>query len=147
DPYANENLNRVFAQDLQRRRGIYDELKKLNVGEAERARITDLQAWQADVQKVAFGICRYFSGDRREIVVVVMDNVDRLNLESQLAAFQLSLWFLDQSRAFIILQMRDETYERFKDSPPLDTFRSGVVFHITPPRFLDVVKRRLELSL
>lgn len=76
-----------------------------------------------------------------------MDNVDRLDLESQLAAFRLSLWFLDQSKAFIILQMRDETYERFKDKPPLDTYRSGVVFHITPPRFLDVVKRRLELSL
>jgi hypothetical protein len=76
-----------------------------------------------------------------------MDNVDRLDLESQLAAFRLSLWFLDQSKTFIILQMRDETYERFKDKPPLDTYRSGVVFHITPPRFLDVVKRRLELSL
>src|ERR1039457_5302122 len=43
--------------------------------------------------------------------------------------------------------MRDETYERFKDQPPLDTFRSGVVFHISPPRFVDVVKRRLELSI
>ena len=43
--------------------------------------------------------------------------------------------------------MRDETYERFKDKPPLDTYRSGVVFHISPPRFLDVVKRRLELCL
>jgi hypothetical protein len=43
--------------------------------------------------------------------------------------------------------MRDETYERFKDKPPLDTFRTGVVFHITPPRFVDVVKRRLELSI
>ena len=79
--------------------------------------------------------------------MVVMDNVDRLDLQSQLGAFTLSLWFLDQSKAFVILQMRDETYERFKNSPPLDTFRSGVVFHISPPRFLDVVKRRLELSL
>jgi hypothetical protein len=43
--------------------------------------------------------------------------------------------------------MRDETYERFKGQPPLDTFRTGVTFHIAPPRFLDVVKRRLELSL
>jgi hypothetical protein len=43
--------------------------------------------------------------------------------------------------------MRDETYERFKDQKPLDTYRTGVVFHISPPRFLDVVKRRLELSL
>ena len=89
----------------------------------------------------------HFSGDRRDVLVVVMDNVDRLNLHSQLGAFTLSLWFLDQSKAFVILQMRDETYERFKDQKPLDTYKSGVVFHISPPRFLDVVKRRLELSL
>ncbi len=76
-----------------------------------------------------------------------MDNVDRLNLHSQLGAFTLSLWFLDQSKAFVILQMRDETYERFKDQKPLDTYKCGVVFHISPPRFLDVVKRRLELIL
>ena len=76
-----------------------------------------------------------------------MDNVDRLDLANQLAAFQLALWFLDGSRSFVILQMRDETYERFKGRPPLDTFRTGVTFHLAPPRFLDVVKRRLELSL
>ena len=70
------------------------------------------------------------------MVVAVMDNVDQLSLENQLAAFSLSLWFMDQSKAFVILQMRDETYERFKDKPPLDTYRSGVVFHISPPRFL-----------
>jgi hypothetical protein len=43
--------------------------------------------------------------------------------------------------------MRDETYERYKDRPPLDTFRTGIIFHITPPRFIDVVKKRLELTL
>lgn len=148
DPYANENLTRLFSQDLQRRRGIYDEIrKKMTNADAQKARIEDLQKWQGDPQRLAFGICRHFSSVRKEIVVAVMDNVDRLNLENQLAAFQLSLWFLDQSKAFVILQMRDETYERFKDKPPLDTYRSGVVFHISPPRFLDVVKRRLELSL
>jgi len=148
DPYVNENLTRIFSQDLQKRRGIYDEIKKrVSAAEAEKVRINDLQEWHTDPQRLALGICRHFTGERREIVVVVMDNVDRLNLESQLAAFTLSLWFLDQSKAFVILQMRDETYERFKNTKPLDTFRSGVVFHITPPRFLDVVKRRLELSL
>src|ERR1039457_3571791 len=43
--------------------------------------------------------------------------------------------------------MRDATYERYKDSPPLDTYRTGVIFHISQPRFVDVVKRRLELSI
>lgn len=148
DPYANENLTRIFSEDLQRRRGIYDEIKKkVSSIEAEKTRINDLQEWQKDPQRLALGICRHFTGQRREVVVVVMDNVDRLDLKSQLGAFTLSLWFLDQSKAFIVLQMRDETYERFKNTKPLDTFRSGVVFHIAPPRFLDVVKRRLELSL
>ena len=112
-----------------------------------RAQADDLGNWQQDIQVLAFGICRHFSGERQEVVVVVLDNVDRLDLTNQLAAFQLGLWFLEKSRAFVILQMRDETYERFKDQPPLDTFRTGVAFHITAPRFLDVVKRRLELSL
>src|SRR4029077_17948817 len=114
--------------------------KKVSARDAQKARIDDLQKWQADPQNLALGICRHFAAERREVVVVVMDNVDRLDLEGQLAAFRLSLWFIDQSKPFIILQMRSETYERFNDKPPLDTFRSGVVFHITPPRFLDVVK-------
>src|SRR6266849_7014835 len=67
--------------------------------------------------------------------------------KNQLDAFQLALWFMHKTRAFVILQMRDETYERFKNQPPLDTFRTGITFHITPPRFLDVVKRRLDLTL
>jgi len=43
--------------------------------------------------------------------------------------------------------MGDETYERFKDKPPLDS--TGVASVSASPRrgFLDVVKRRLELSL
>lgn len=148
DPYANENLTRIFSQDLQKRRGIYDEIKKkMSPAEAERARIKDLDEWQKDYRRLALGICRHFARERGDVLVVVMDNVDRLNLQSQLGAFTLSLWFLDQSKAFIILQMRDETYERFKGQKPLDTYKSGVVFHIGPPRFLDVVKRRLELSL
>src|ERR1035438_9017334 len=76
-----------------------------------------------------------------------MDNVDRLDLAGQLTAFNVALSFMALTKCFVILQMRDETYERYKDKPPLDTYRSGITFHISPPRFIDVVKRRLELSL
>jgi hypothetical protein len=86
-------------------------------------------------------------GSRQEVLVAVMDNVDRLDLKQQLHAFQLALLFMGETGSFVILQMRDETYERFKNKPPLDTFRSGITFHISPPGFIDVVKRRLELSL
>ena len=85
--------------------------------------------------------------DIRAALTVVMDNVDKMDLTNQLLAFQLSLWFMEKCRAFTILQMRDETYERYKNKKPLDTFRAGIAFHIAPPRFIDVIKRRLELGV
>ena len=104
--------------------------------------------WQDDPLEYARGLSQYIRGVRhKETLIVVMDNVDRLDLKGQLDAFQLALWFMEQTKAFTILQIRDETYERFKNKPPLDTFRTGIAFHIAPPRFIDVVKRRLDLSM
>ncbi|MGB2679460.1 MAG: type I restriction enzyme HsdR N-terminal domain-containing protein [Candidatus Acidiferrum sp.] len=140
-------LRGIFSHNLQRRKSIYDDLGRSSPQEAALARARDLAAWQDSPQEYARGLSEYILGGRREVLVVVMDNVDRLDLESQLNAFQLTLWFLQMSHAFVILQMRDETYERFKNKPPLDAYRTGITFHITPPRFVDVVKRRLELSL
>jgi hypothetical protein len=97
--------------------------------------------------KLALGISRHLQGDRGEIVIAVFDNVDRRDVENQLAAFQLALWFMDQMRCLVILQMRDTTFEAHKNDRPLDTYKTGQIVHISPPRFIDVVKRRLELSL
>jgi hypothetical protein len=106
----------------------------------------DLTNWQDDPLKMARGIADYVLGSRHEALIAVMDSVDRLDLNNQLHAFQLALWFMRQTNCFVILQMRDETYERYKNKPPLDIFRTGITFHTSPPRFTDVVKRRLELS-
>jgi Type I restriction enzyme R protein N terminus (HSDR_N) len=147
DIYSADALEQIFAVELNRQKGIYEGLAKISIETAALRRMEDLAAWKDDAQKLAFGISRYFGGIKREIVAVVMDNVDRRNLNDQLDAFQLALWFMKESRAFVILQLRDETYERFKNQPPLDTFRTGIGFHISPPRFIHVVKRRPDLSL
>lgn len=140
-------LRGIFSRKIQSRRAAYSMLEAVSTAEAEVQRAKDLIEWQDKPDVMARGIAEYVIGSRNEALVVVMDNVDQLNLDDQLSAFRLTLWFLEQTHAFIILQMRDETYERYKDKPPLDTFRTGVVFHISPPRFVDVVKRRLELSI
>lgn len=139
-------LRGIFARKIQMRKPIYDELAKTSAEQAAIARANDLAAWQDDPEETARGIAEYILGSRREVLTVVMDNVDRLDLKNQLSAFQLALWFMQRTRCFVVLQMRDETYERYKNRPPLDTFRTGITFHISPPRFTDVVKRRLELS-
>src|SRR5215813_890300 len=137
----------IFSRKIQQRRGYYETLRTASHEDEIRARATDLATWQADPIALAEGIAEYISGIKQKNLVVVMDNVDKLDLQTQLDAFQLSLWFMDRSKAFVILQMRDETYERYKNRRPLDTFRSGIAFHIAPPRFIDVVKRRLDLAV
>jgi len=147
DLYSLATLRGIFSRNIQRRKGVYEALRKASPQEEEITRARDLLQWQDDPKEFARGIVDYVLGSRQEVLVAVMDNVDRLDLKQQLHAFQLALLFMGETGSFVILQMRDETYERFKNKPPLDTFRSGITFHISPPRFIDVVKRRLELSL
>jgi hypothetical protein len=137
----------IFSRNIQRRRSVYEELERVSKEQAAAMRAADLAKWQDDPKEFAQGLAMYVLGGRHEVLVVVMDNVDRLDLAGQLTGFNVALSFMALTKCFVILQLRDETYERFKDKPPLDTYRTGITFHISPPRFIDVVKRRLELSL
>ncbi len=147
DLYSASTLKGIFSRNIQRKKAIYEEFAKHSTEVAGVEKAKDLARWQDDPDELARGIADYILGMRREVLVAVMDNVDKLDLDNQLKAFQLSLWFMQRTGAFVILQMRDETFERFKDKPPLDTYRTNLTFHISPPRFVDVVKKRLELSM
>ena len=138
---------RLFAPKLAERQAFYDRMNAAspNRGDLERAR--DIEQWRQDPIILSDCVSRYLQGDRGENLIVVFDNVDRRDTADQLACFQLALWFMGRTRALLLLQMRDVTFEVYKNEPPLDTYRSGLIFHISPPRFIDVVRRRLELSL
>ncbi|MEL6846316.1 MAG: hypothetical protein AAFP02_24170, partial [Bacteroidota bacterium] len=142
-----DDQERVFSSMIAARQSYYDRMEAVQErrGLLEKAR--DIEEWRQNWEVLAEGVARYLQGDRGENIVVVFDNVDRRDVETQLSAFQAALWFMARTRALIILQMRDETFEAYKDQPPLDTYKTGQIFHISPPRFVDVVKRRLELSL
>jgi hypothetical protein len=138
---------KIFAANLRQRRAYYARMNSVGErrGDLEMAR--DLEQWRQEAETSATAISRFLHGDRGENIVVVFDNVDRRDAKEQLDCFQLALWFMAQTRALVILTMRDVTFELHKNEPPLDTYKSGTIFHISPPRFIDVVKRRLELSL
>lgn len=146
DPTREEDQERLFAQDLSERASFYARMDRVSAGRGELERARDIEAWRMEPERVARGASRHLQGERGDVIIVVFDNVDRRGVESQLAAFQLALWFMDQMRCIVILQMRDVTFEAHKNDRPLDTYKTGQVFHISPPKFIDVVKRRLELS-
>jgi hypothetical protein len=142
-----DEQEKVFAADIADREAFYFRMSAAEPGRGMLERARDIEGWRQDPERSAKALARYIEGDKGEILIVVFDNVDRRDAEDQLGAFQLALWFMNQVRCLVILQMRDTTFEAHKDERPLDTYKTGQVFHIGPPRFIDVVKRRLELSL
>lgn len=142
-----DDQERIFAADLSDREAYYQRMETSEAGRGLLEKARDIESWRQDPEKLALGLARRLQGDRGEVVIAVFDNVDRRDVANQLAAFQLALWFMEQVRCLVILQMRDSTFEAHKNERPLDTYKTGQIFHISPPRFIDVVKRRLELSL
>jgi hypothetical protein len=142
-----EDQERIFATDLADRAAFYRRMENIQIGKGALEKARDIEAWRQNTLKLTRGISRYLQGDKGENLIVVFDNVDRREAAGQLAAFQTALWFMDQTKCLVILQMRDSTFEAYKNEPPLDTYRTGQIFYISPPRFIDVVKKRLELSL
>lgn len=147
DLFGESSLTRIFSVELNGHRGVYSRLEAIDAIEAERQRASDLKAWLANPETFSKGITRHHGGQAGGVCVAVFDNVDKFGQEEQLSIFSLALRFTSDHRTMTILQLRDETFERYKDSKPLDTFKTGTYFHIKPPRFSSIVRRRLELAL
>jgi hypothetical protein len=147
DFYDLNNLKRYFAADLQiLEKGVLLELKDYPEKCAE-IRANKLLEWQSDSQKLAFNSIRYHNSTRNAPVIINFDNVDRRDRDQQLRVFQTVQWFKAQAKCLCILALRDETFDAFRNQPPLDAFLKPFAFRITAPRFVNVVKKRLQLAI
>jgi hypothetical protein len=147
DLYSDRTLHRVFAPDVNRLAKIYQKARELDPVGWEMRLADELKTLSENPIKLAQSICRYLIGDTRSAVLVVFDNVDKRDRDQQLKIFSLAQWFKYETRTFVILSLRDETYEQYKNEAPLDTVINSIHFIIAPPRFIDVVRKRLQLLL
>jgi hypothetical protein len=145
--HDNENLRRYFAVELQAlERGPLEELRNYPDKVAE-LRAMKLLEWHSDTMRLAFAAIRYHCWTRDVPVVVTFDNVDRRDRDQQLKVFQTVQWFRAQAKCMCILSLRDETFDAFRNQPPLDAFLKPFAFRIGAPRFINVVKKRLQLAI
>lgn len=148
DLFGLEKPERIFSHELTRfDRGPNKRLRKLDAIEFERRRSTLLEELTKSPTEFAKCVSRYYSGERGLGIVVVFDNVDKRDRDQQLAIFEAAQWFKDVTRALILVNLRDSTFEAHRDEPPLDAFANAINFYIRPPRFAQVIKKRLELIL
>lgn len=90
---------------------------------------------------------RYFCTTRGKLLVIVLDNCDKRNRDTQLLMFEIARNLQTEVRALIVLPMRDTTYELHRSEPPLDAALKDLTFRIEPPLFQNVLTKRIDLIL
>lgn len=76
---------------------------------------------------------------------VVFDNVDQLSQDFQHSVVNLAFQKCKLWKCVGLLTLREETFWRFKNSPPLDAFHR-YVYHVSAPRMANVLSRRLDIA-
>lgn len=122
-------------------------LKDSDPAEYNRKFVAMIEEIISDPQKYSACISRHLSTEKGVGVVVVFDNVDRRDPDEQLQIFEAAQWLRGHLKSLIIVNLRDATFEAYKDSPPLDAFANAINFYISPPRFSQVIRKRVELLL
>jgi len=141
-------IERLFASEMAAfDRGPAKLLKKGNEQQYNQQRYFELKQLVDNKERVAEAISRHFSGEKRKSLVIVFDNVDKRSRDVQLAIFEAAQWFKDLTRALVIVNLRDTTFEAHRDEPPLDAFINAVNFYIKAPRFATMIRKRLEIVL
>lgn len=146
DIFDIDGMQRIFSIEINRlKRGALALIKD----EAERSRLlaAELLRLGQDRRAFALGLARHLVGEAGRPLIVAFDNVDRRESSQQLQIFQDAQWFRNETRAFALLTLRDETFERYKREPPLDTYAQTSNFYIRPPRFSLVLQKRLNLAI
>jgi GTPase SAR1 family protein len=148
DVFDLKQIERIFAVELnQFEKGPSKLLKNADPAEFARRRATLLESLLKDFPRFAQSIARHYSSEKGLGIVIVFDNVDKRSRDQQLVVFEAAQWLKDITRALVLINLRDTTFEAHRDEPPLDAFANAINFYIRPPRFAQVIRKRLELVL
>ncbi|TYO65571.1 hypothetical protein FXV83_16705 [Bradyrhizobium hipponense] len=148
DIYEADQIEKIFGVELRRfERSPAKALKNNDRTEYVRRRTDLLDQLAKDPVKLAEAIARHFSGEMSLGIVIVFDNVDKRSRDQQLAIFEAAQWFKELTKSLVLVNLRDSTFEAHRDEAPLDAFINAINFYIRPPRFAQVIRKRLELVM
>lgn len=95
-------------------------------------------------QRKLKSLIKYIRKKEKKTCIIIFDNVDKATDESQLLMFQVAEWFRKEFKTLIIMPLRDTTYSKYRNKPPLDTVIKDMVYRIDPPDLLKVLQERLN---
>lgn len=142
-----ETLKILFDREIKQDTAYLKEIYGEQSTEYKTALAAKIESWLLDEIKLISCLEQFLCRNQRKTLVIVCDNCDKRDSETQLRVFEVVEWLKNEVRALIMLPLRESTYEINKNEPPLDTALKSLVYQITPPPFQKVLQKRIGLLL
>ncbi|OYU79897.1 MAG: hypothetical protein CFE23_11620 [Flavobacterium sp. BFFFF1] len=145
--YSATILKRVYFREIRENdMGIWQHFKEHN-NETYQEKLSDyLTQVTANKLEHLVALNRYFIRERRKRLVVIIDNADQYNNQIQENAFLFAHSLSRKSYCGTIISLREGYYYKWRSSPPFDAYESNV-YHITAPKYSEVLQRRIDYTL
>lgn len=142
-----ETIRDIFKEDIEKFRKGTGRLYEHNKEKYSEKLAETIEAVLGDLHHVAQAYCNYVSRKSSALVVIALDNCDKLSMKEQLLMFEAAQWLRTEFNAMIFLPLREETYDNNQNIPPLDTALKDLAFRIEPPRFDLILRSRVDLAV
>lgn len=139
-----ETLKHMFRREIQEFEQGIGQLIKDDPNSYSKELFNLLKEKISDSETMLRAVLDYLKGDYGIVPIIVLDNCDKRDRDTQLLMFEVAQWLRSTFKSVVILPMRDSTYDMYKDEKPLDTIVKDLVFRIDPPDLLKVLQARLE---
>jgi Type I restriction enzyme R protein N terminus (HSDR_N) len=136
-----ESLMKVFGTEMRDLKGGALKMLPDNSEKYREIIATELLRLTGDRITHATALARHLCAERGKVLVLVLDNCDKGDLEEQLTVFQIVRWVQTWLKCLVFLPIRDVTYHAHKNKPPLDTVIKDFVFRVESPPFGDLWER------
>jgi hypothetical protein len=106
----------------------------------------EIKRLEADKKETLKALITFLFGKNNKLLIVVLDNCDKLTRDDQLLMFEVATWLKSEFTCSVFLPLRDSTYDQYCNFPPLDTVIKDLVFRIDPPLLDRVIYERLNFA-
>lgn len=141
-----KTLKRIYAREIKNNNeSIW--LYALNNTEVYEKLVSEFLITQLkDFSKHLEYLNKYLIRDRRKRIIVIIDNADQYKIAIQEKVFFYSHSLSKNSNCGVIFSLREGYYYKWRNKPPFDAYISNV-YHITAPKYSDVLLRRINYTL
>jgi len=140
-------LKRIYSKQIKENDEsiwLYD--KQNNEASYQNKLAIFLEESKKDFPKHLEQLNKYLIKEHRKRIIVVVDNADQYSSEIQEKVFLFSHSLAKSSYCGSIISLREGYYYKWRYSPPFDAYESNV-YHITAPKYLEVLLRRIDYTL